>query len=183
MGLCATTFRLCTVGFRQHNWTCAREICCVVNAMLSRGRKQNKYVYMMTNRNTAFCWKIMGRRIKNFLSPYSANTGYVYTHTSIKMLLTLCVRRSQLPANRLLLLICVTSSIWINLSWRICIVKSLCEHSMPFDLPARPLSPFPSLQLFFLFNKRLQPSASRFVYYSWACYRRRLVYQRILQLW
>ena len=66
---------------------------CVVNALLSRGRKQNKCVYVVTNRNTAFCWKIMGRRIENFLSPFSANTGYVFGHTSINMLLTLCVRR------------------------------------------------------------------------------------------
>lgn len=58
-----------------------------------------------------------------------------------------------------------------------CTGKSLCEHSILVDFPAPPPPP---LQLFFLFNKRLQPSASRFVYYSWACYRRRLVYQRIL---
>jgi len=35
----------------------------------------------------------MGRRIENFLSPFSANTGYVFAHTSINMLLMLCVRR------------------------------------------------------------------------------------------
>jgi len=68
-------------------------VCCVVNALLSRGRKQNKCVYTMTNRNTAFCLKIVGRRIANFLSPFSANTDYVFAHTSINILLTLCVRR------------------------------------------------------------------------------------------
>ena len=59
----------------------------------------------------------------------NAFLGITHTDQISLYVCTPCISL-QPQANRLLLLICVTSSIWINLSWRVCAWESLCVNTV-----------------------------------------------------